>query len=227
MRPKTCMHLLTLLALLAGPPAKAADPVVGRYHIAAGPDTAAELVLHEDGKFEYGLEEGALDERAEGRWTRHGDVLALATIPKPVPPEFRLAPRSAPAPDAPTIRVAAPDGRGVAGVDFRLGFDTGGPIEDYTQELGWTMAADEHRVPRWIELVEPIYHIVSPRYPIAAGQGTLNFVIVPNDLGTVDFSGVVVDILPGGLLVHRNQIEMKFVRDTAGGLAAWNWSDAL
>jgi hypothetical protein len=211
-------RLLAAIVLSASVPALAADAVAGHYRLAAGPDIAAELLLRADGAFQYALEEGALDEHAEGRWTRRGDVLVLTTLPKPVPPTFRLAPRSAPAPNTPTLRVTSPDGHGISGVDFRIGFDVGGPIEDYTQETGWTLPADEHRVPRWIELVEPIYGIVSPRYPIAgANAGTLNFVIVPNDVGVVDFSGVTVDVLPGGLLVHRGQVEMKFIRDPDGG----------
>ncbi len=203
-----------LLAFSASVPARAADSAIGDYRLAGGPDTAAELLIHADGKFQYALEEGALDEQAQGRWTRHGDMLVLETLPKPVPPLFRLAPRSAPAPNAPTVFVTSPDGHGIAGVDFRIGFDSGAPIVDYTQYDGWKMPAGEHRIPRWIELVEPIYGIVSPRYPIADGPGgTLNFVIVPNDVGVVDFTGVVVNVLPGGLLVHRGQVEMKFVRE--------------
>jgi hypothetical protein len=216
-RKAIALRLLAAIALSGSVAARAADAVVGHYRLAAGPDTAAELLLRADGKFEYALAEGALDERAQGRWTRQGDVLVLATVPRPVPPLFRLAPRSAPAPNAPYLRVTSPDGHGIGGVDFRIGFDAGGPIEDYTQESGWTMPPEEHRIPRWIELVEPIYGIVSPRYPIADGMsGTLNFVIVPNDIGVVDFSGVTVDVLPGGLLVHRGQLQMKFVRDPNG-----------
>jgi hypothetical protein len=215
-------NLIILLALCAAAPAPApapaADAVSGKYRLAAGPDTAAELVLKPDGKFEYALEAGALDQHAAGRWTRHGDVLVLETLPKPVAPVFRVAPRSAPAADAPTLRVTSPNGHGISGVDFRLGFDTGGPIEDYTQKTGWTLPTDDHRHPRWIELAEPIYGIVSPHYPITDdAPGTLNFVIVPNDIGVVDFSGAEVDVLPGGLLVHRGQMEMRFVRDPEGG----------
>jgi hypothetical protein len=213
---KQAMAGLALLALVAGVPARA-DAVVGQYRITAEPDTASQLVLRADGTFQYELESGALDEQAAGRWTRHGDVLALETMPRPVPPVFRLAPRSAPAPDAPTLRVTSPGGQGIGGVDFRIGFDTGGPVEDYTQESGWTMPPEEHRIPRWIELTEPIYGIVSPRYPIEdAKGGTLNFVIVPNDIGVVDFSGVTVDVLPGGLLVHRGRMQMKFIREPEG-----------
>jgi hypothetical protein len=37
----------------------------------------------------------------------------------------------------------------------------------YTQESGWTLPPGDHRVPRWIELSEPIHGFASPRYAIA------------------------------------------------------------
>lgn len=210
---KTLTLFATLIALFAIQPVMAKDAVVGRYRLNGGPDAAAELLLHEDGRFEYALAEGALDEHAAGRWVRRGETIVLTTSPKPVPPAFSAAPRGAPAPDAPTLRVTWPNGRGIAGVRFRIGFDSGDPVADYTQEYGWTLSPDEHRIPRWIELFEPIYRIVSPRYPIDSGAGPLNFMITPNDIGVVDFDGAIVDLLPGGLLLHRTEGEMKFVRE--------------
>ena len=208
------MLALALSILSTSWPALAADAVVGYYRLTGEQDAAGELLLRGNGQFKYALEEGALDEHAEGRWARHGKRLSLTTIPKPVPPVFRIAPRSADAPNAPTLHVTWPDGRGVAGVDFRIGFDSGNPVIDYTQYDGWTMPADEHRIPRWIELIEPIYGVVSPRYPIdSAARGTLNFVIVPNSIGVVDFDGMVVDVLPDTLLIHRGEGEMRFVRE--------------
>jgi hypothetical protein len=214
---KPLLFMVTALALAAGQPAVAADSAVGLYRLADEHDAAGELLLRDDGRFEYALAYGALDERAEGRWVRNGSELALTTLPKPVAPVFRRAPDSAPAPNAPTLRVTSPDGRGIGGVDFRIGFDSGDPITDYTQEDGWSMPPGEHRIPRWIELAEPIYGFMSPRYPIAGGTigngaGTLNFVIIPNDMGIVDFTGMVVDVLPDELHVHRGAGEMRFVR---------------
>jgi len=210
---KPFLFIVTLLALAAGRPALAADSAAGLYRLAGDHDAAGELLLRDDGRFEYALAYGALDEHAEGRWVRNGKVLTLTTLPKPVPPVFRRAPDGAPAPNAPTLRVTSTDGRGIGGVDFRIGFDSGDPITDYTQEDGWTMPSDEHRIPRWIELAEPIYGFMSPRYAIASGTSTtLNFVIVPNDIGVVDFSGMVVDVLPDELHIHRGAGEMRFVR---------------
>ncbi|MEO5599241.1 MAG: hypothetical protein ABIQ66_11540 [Novosphingobium sp.] len=207
---------MTIILLAASAPALAEDTLAGRYRLEGDHDAAGELLLRDDGRFEYGLAYGALDEHAEGRWVRHGNVIALTTLPKPVPPRFQLAPRSKPVPHSPTLHVTWPNGRGVAGVDFRIGFDVGSPIAAYTQEDGWSLPQEEHRIPRWIELVEPIYGIVSPRYPIAEGtSGTLNLMIIPNDIGAVDFSGMVVDVLPDELLIHRGRGEMRFVRKSA------------
>src|SRR4051794_34538740 len=103
----------TLIALFAIQPALAKDAAVGRYRLTAGPDVAAELLLHEDGRFEYALAEGALDEHAAGRWVRRGETLVLTTSPRPVPPVFSAAPRGAPARGAPTLRVTWPNGRGI------------------------------------------------------------------------------------------------------------------
>jgi hypothetical protein len=204
---------MVLVLLAASTPALAADDLVGRYRLEGDHDAAGELVLRRDGQFEYALAYGALDEHADGHWVRHGNVLTLVTLPKPVPPVFQLGPRGTPAPDSPTLRVTWPDGRGVAGVDFRIGFDAGDPIVAYTQEDGWNLPPDEHRTARWIELAEPIYGIRSARYPIDnATSGTLNFVIVPNDIGVVDFSAMVVDVLPAQLIIHRGSGEMRFVR---------------
>ena len=210
---RSLARTIMMILLAASAPALAADKVAGRYRLEGDHDAAGELLLRDDGRFEYGLAYGALDEHAEGRWVRHGNVIALTTLPKPVPPRFQLAPRSTPAPNSPTLHVTWPNGRGAAGVDFRIGFDEGGPIVAYTQEDGWSLPPEERRIPRWIELVEPIYGIWSPRYPIDNGtSGTLNFMIIPNDIGAVDFSGMVVDVLPDELLIHRGRGEMRFVR---------------
>ncbi|MBW8785017.1 MAG: hypothetical protein JF593_10325 [Novosphingobium sp.] len=204
---------LASLALLASQPLSAGDPAVGQYRVSEGPDIAGGLWLHADGQFEYGLAAGALDEQAKGRWRRQGESIVLTTTPRPRPPLFRMEPRAAPAAEAPTLLVTWPDGRGVPGVDFRLGFDSGEPIVDYTQETGWTLAPDEHRTPRWIELAVPMHGLVSPRFTLPPGPGTLRFVIVPNDIGTVDFEGTRADIAEDKLVLHRDGGDMHFTRE--------------
>ena len=50
----------------------------------------------------------------------------------------------------------------------------------------------------------PIYNLRSPRFPIDLSKGNaLTFVLTPNDLGTIDFNGIQIDIRPHRLIVHR------------------------
>src|SRR3546814_8502206 len=70
----------------------------------------------------------------------------------------------------PTIVVTWPNGRTIAGVDFTIGFDSGTPIDGYTQYDGWTMPEDDKRVPRWVDVREPIYGIAAPRFELAEAE---------------------------------------------------------
>ena len=103
------------------------------------------------------------------------------------------------------MKVVSPGGAGIAGVDLRIGFDEGAPVEDCTQEDGWSLSSDEKRIPRWIELAVPMHGLASPRFPIGLASGNfLAFTLVPNDLGKFDFTGVWVEVAKKALIVHRD-----------------------
>lgn len=207
------MRMLALLALtLLAAPASARD-LAGRYRLAEGPDVAGQLDLRADHRFGYELAAGALDERAQGRWeqrqTPAGEQACLTTEPSPKPPE--LQPAAVPADQTATVLVAWANGRGIAGVDFVIGFASGEPLTGYTQDYGWTLPEDEARVPRWIELTEPIYRIPLARTAFPAG-GKFRAVLVPNDLGVVDFRGACLEPRGDGFVLHRAEGEMTFRR---------------
>lgn len=211
------MRTFTLIAAfsasLACAPASAAPSLIGHYRVAAGPDVAGALEIGADNRFRYGLSAGALDEQAEGRWVADGAKVCLYTEPRPVPPAFTLAPRTAPSPEAPTLLVTWPNGRGIAGVDFRIGFDSGDPLEGYTQSYGWSMPQDDKRVPTWIELAVPMHSLQSPRLTLdSADRGTITVVITPNDLGVVDFQGACLEAQGTGYVLRRGGGELRFVR---------------
>ena len=210
---RTWLLSLALVAL----PASAQD-LAGRYRLAEGPDVAGQLELRKDGRFGYELAAGALDERAQGRWERKGtpghEQACLTTEPTPRPAELRPAP--APANQAATVRVTwasdqADDGRGVAGVEFVIGFDQGGTVDGYTQEDGWTLPADEQRRPRWIVMLEPIYRTPLARAPFPA-DGRFHAVLVPNDMGVVNFRQACLERREDLFILHRQEGEMKFRR---------------
>jgi hypothetical protein len=205
-------RLIIALALLASP-AFAAPSLVGNYRLASGPDVAGALEIAADHRFRYFLSAGALDEQVAGRWADEGGKVCLYTEPRPVPPQFTLTPRSTPSGEVPTLLVKWPNGRGIAGVDFAIGFDSGEPLTGYTQDYGWTMPQDDSRVPRWVELVVPMHGLKSPRLMLdGEARGTINVLLTPNDLGVVDFQGACLEARDQAFFLKRGSGEMRFVR---------------
>ena len=206
---------LALAAAAVANPASARTPstLVGHYRADEGPDVAGDLLIASDSRFAYSLAAGALDEQAQGTWRQDGAKVCLTTAPKPVPPVFRrLADAGDPA-LSPTVFVTWPNGQGIAGVDFRIGFATGEPVTGYTQEDGWSLPADETRTPLWVELAEPIHGITSPRFDLTAKTGgKLHVELVPNDLGVVDFDKACLEkIASNKFVLHRREGDMRFV----------------
>lgn len=191
-----------------------APDLVGRYRLSEGHEAAGELVIAADGRFDYALAYGALDEAAHGRWQRESEAICLYSEPKPMPPAFSRAPAGKAAGQDATILVIGPNGHGIAGIDFRIGFDSGEPVEGYTQVYGFTLDPAEHRVPRWIELYEPIYQIEAPRFTLAPeDNGRLLATLTPNDLGMVDFEGACLEAAEQGFVLHRKEGDMHFTAD--------------
>jgi hypothetical protein len=203
---------------LFSPPALAADSIAGSYRLHDGPDVASKLTLRPDGKFEYFLMAGSLDEQSQGTWQADGAVLKLTTLPKPKPATFSAGPTSSTKDGPLVLHVTNPAGRGLSSVDFAIGFDTGAPVTGYTQEYGWSLDPAEKRTPRWINLAVSIYNLRSPRFPIDLAKGNeLTFILTPNDLGTIDFTGMQVDIQPHRLIIHRDGGLMTFEETEASG----------
>jgi len=209
------LFALPLLLALAAPVTFAAEPASRpqRYRLVGEPDVASELILHSDGRFQYFLSAGALDEQSEGRWIREGNMIRLTTMPKPKPAVFSAgaAERDTAAPF--TIKVTWPDGRGIAGVDLRVTFDSGEPATGYTQEYGWSLDADEKRNPRSIAFAVPMHALRSQNFPIDAVRANrLTFVLTPNDLGIVDFESLPLTVSKDRLVMHRGGGELAYVR---------------
>src|SRR3954469_7368254 len=103
--------LLALLPLLAFGTAASGRSPAGHYRLVGEQDAASELALRPNGRFQYFLIYGALDEQAEGRWSVAGGVVTLVTEPRPVPPEFSRNPSGTTGSDPLSVRVRWPDGR--------------------------------------------------------------------------------------------------------------------
>jgi hypothetical protein len=207
--------LACILPFLLGSPALADKGPAGHYRLSGSPDVASELLIKPDGHFEYFLAAGALDEHAEGYWTLSGSKMHLFTDPKPLPAAFSEGPPSKTDEAKLSVMVVWPGAQkqGIAAIDLTIGFASGDPVTGYTQYYGWSLPEDEKRMPLWIELIEPMHGVVSPRFAIDLARGNaLHFTLTPNDFEVFDFQGATVDVLPDQLLIHRNGGEMKFVR---------------
>ena len=84
----------------------------------------------------------------------------------------------------------------------------------YTQAEGWSFgAAVEQRI-AWVELVEPIYGVVSPRFTIdPPAAGGLVFVLTPNDIDTVDFQNARFERRTDDFVLHRGARALRMVRE--------------
>ena len=205
------MTLMGLLATIVAAPAQATDCPIGMFIAAAGPDTASVLDIREDGNFRYLLSVGAVDESAEGRWACDAGTLLLTTAPMPKAPAFTLGKMIEGAGKPFSIFVSLPNGRGIAGVDFILEMDSGAPIEDYTQESGWSGDLGG-RKPRSISVSEPFYGTVSPSFAIPGNDPQrIEIILEPNDMGKAAFHNTRVTRSEGGLILHWRGGELPYV----------------
>lgn len=76
-----CPPAFATFALLIAAPAmaEASKDVVGHYYLQGVRETGSELLLMPDGRFQWYLAYGALDQNADGTWTRKGDVVTLTS----------------------------------------------------------------------------------------------------------------------------------------------------
>jgi hypothetical protein len=77
-------------ALCAVSPAFAADRLAGHYYLNGVTEVGSELLLRDDGRFEWFLAYGAMDQTASGRWTEtDGRVVLTTERPAQDAPLFR------------------------------------------------------------------------------------------------------------------------------------------
>jgi hypothetical protein len=196
---------------------KSVDPatpasVVGDY-VHSEMELVSGIRLSPDGRFQYGLTVGSLDERAEGRWKLVGNRIDLISDPRPVAPTI-TAGRIDAAPNQPfAIRVVAPNGRDVPGVDLSIEFDTGEPLESYLGGGLWSLPPDERRTPRFVTFSMASYRVRSERLPLTAEPGRIAiFKLTPNDFGVVDLTGAQAELEGESLTLHRPEGSMRFKR---------------
>ena len=179
----------------AGESALAPASLAGDYD-ASEREMVAGIRLGKDGRFQFGLTVGSLDQMAQGRWEADGNRVRLISDPRPVAPTIKAGRVENAPPDQPfAIRVVGPSGRDVPGVDLRIEFDAGAPLESYLPGGPWSLPEDEKRVPRFVTFSISSHRIEFPRQPLDARPGTTAvFDLTPNDFGVADMTDAVVTV---------------------------------
>lgn len=175
--------------------APAAATLAGDYD-ASEREMVAGLRLGKDGRFQFGLTVGALDQMAQGRWEADGKRVRLISDPRPVAPVIKTGRVEATSPEQPfAIRVVGPSGRDVPGIDLRIEFESGAPLESYLPGGPWSLPEDEKRTPRFVTFSIPSHRFEFPRLPLESRAGTTAiFDLTPNDFGVADMTDAVVTV---------------------------------
>lgn len=183
----------------AEPAAPVPASLAGDYD-ASEREMVAGLRLSKDGRFQFGLTVGSLDQMAQGRWKADGNRVHLTSDPRPVPPTIKAGRVEVTRGQPFAIRVVGPSGNDVPGVDLRIEFDSGAPLDSYLPGNAWSLPEEERRVPRFVTFSIPSHRIEFPLLALDARPGTTAiFDLVPNDFGVADMTDAVVTV-DGGTL---------------------------
>jgi hypothetical protein len=184
--------LMTLSASGAG--------LAGRYVLHGVPEVASELLLNEDGTFEYIFIYGAADFQAKGTWKTAAGGVVLNTATDGAPPLRML--RSAPGKaDELRVWVKAPNGVGIQQVEVSL--DTAeGEVADRTQHDG-SAVFPYIKSARTVQIRIPVYNYESAALPLNAAHREFHFEINGDAITRVPFKDEPLTAANGAL-------EMRF-----------------
>lgn len=216
-RTRICLFAIAVLqagvARADADPARAETPAVqdalaGRYSGSAM-EMAAALDLGADGRFEYWLSYGAMDETSSGRWRREGNRIVLTSDPF-TPPRIALVGRER-ASASVNIRLDVPDGFSRQYFAAVVTFARGERRPMQLGEDGLSFPVDPADPPVSLRLVLPIAMIESEAVPLDGANGWLmDFRFEPNELGKVDLTDTPIAIEDGALILERYDRRVRF-----------------
>lgn len=202
------LGLLVALTMLGGSARADAAPKPGRYD-GGQMEMAAVLDLRADGRFEYWLSYGALDESAAGRWRADGENVILVGDPV-VAPRFVLL-SSKPEKGSVTITLEAPNSLPVSLFTVAVKPARGDLIVERMGEEGVKLPVDPTNAPVSLQIALPMIESVSDPVDLSPGTGrNVRFRFEPNDFGKVDFRDTILVERNGALILVRHGREIRF-----------------
>jgi hypothetical protein len=175
-------------------------------------EMAVGLELRADGRFDYGLSYGALDESASGTWSVDGDSVLLTSDPV-TPPRFVFLDQR-PASDGKThVVFDLPNGWTRQYFDAEMGLAdgrfVGGQLSDDSDAI--SLAPGDRPVS--LRLALGVYELRSDAFRLdGAAASTIRVRFEPNDLGKVAFAKTPLRIDKGNLLLDRYGRSIVFQR---------------
>jgi len=206
--------LLALLTAMIAAPTFAQQPasLVGHYD-GHQMEMGAELVLNANGRFQYGVAYGALDEEAAGTWVLQGDQVLLTSDPVTPPRFVFLGQKPAPA-GVFRLSLEAPQGMSLQYFDAALTFAHHDPEGGQLTDDGLARPIDAKDPPVTARLFLPMFELKADPVTIDPAKGYwLSFRFEPHDLGKADFRSAPLTLDKGDLLLERFGRTIRFHRD--------------
>lgn len=160
--------------------------LVGTYN-GGQTEVGTELRLEANGRYQYYLSYGALDEMSQGTWAADAGGLVLTSDPVKEP-QFQLTGAAAGKGKDLAVSLDVPKGLDVQyfsvfalqpdGTVSQVQFPPEGPLH---------IPMTPGKAPRKIAVALSIYQVASQPYDLSSGKRALHFRFVPNDLGKVAF----------------------------------------
>jgi len=199
--------------LTASANAAQSETPAGHYVLQGMREVGSELLLSEDGQFQYMLAYGAYDEFARGTWKVDGKRVILNSEVKDIPPRFTLKSGESKPGKVVTILVNDKNGRGIPGINVILVFDGNKGEVGYTQSYGYQFSLKDDQLPRMIGLGIKMYNLEPQWTKLSSDkQNYFVFEFDPGTLGQAKFRDQVFQWDDNALTTERNGQRMRYVK---------------
>lgn len=208
--------LVAAMLALASPAARAEEARASFEGLYEGSqvEIAAALYLGGDGRFEYALSYGALDERAAGSWRVEDGGVVLDSDPV-------VAPRFVLLGDAPgrgrsfELALEVPEGLPSELFFAELVLSDGTTRARALNEGRWRIAVPRRKTAESVRVVFPLYQVDSGPIAVPPGAQALRLAFEPGELGKVAFAGEALRAEDGALVLERHGRVLRFRRADA------------
>ncbi len=200
------------LASLSATDASAMKAVAGHYYLEGVMEVGSELQLRANGRFEFMLAYGALDEAGAGEWRLDNGVVVLQSDGVARAPSVRLDSASGVASDSLVILVVDTTGRGLTGISIDASRKKANRVTAQSARRGYTLNFEPDQPPTELGIGVDMLDFHVP-FPLSGQVSAFyRFVFDRGDLGTRRFEREQLIVAPGRLTMRMNGRPMTYVR---------------